>query len=182
MTHSDRYNNNPKGIPMKLPLVTSLTLLSVLSACSSIIEGTNQEITVNTNPSGANCSLERQGMSIARVEPTPGAATIKKTKYDIIIYCNKEGYQEASYLNHSGAAGATFGNIVLGGGIGWAVDSAAGADNKYDSPVNITLVPEENGKHSKKSGHHHTSVPVAPQQDNASDADQSKEWPTSSKR
>ncbi len=113
--------------------------LCMLSACSSIIEGTSQEITVNTNPPGADCSLNRQGISIARVNPTPGAATIKKTKYDITIVCNKKGYEEATYLNHSGSAGATFGNIVLGGGIGWAVDSAAGADNKYDSPVNISL-------------------------------------------
>ena len=32
-------------------------------------------------------------------------------------------------------------NIILGGGIGWAIDSASGADNKYTSPVNLTLVP-----------------------------------------
>jgi hypothetical protein len=115
--------------------------MCMLSACSSIIEGTSQEIVVNTSPAGAACSLERQGMSIARVAPTPGAATIKKTKYDITIKCNKAGYQEATYLNHSGAAAATAGNIILGGGIGWAIDSAAGADNKYDRPVSITLVP-----------------------------------------
>ena len=53
------------------------------------------------------------------------------------------GYQKATYHNKSGAAAATFGNIVLGGGIGWAVDSASGADNKYTSPVNITLAPEK---------------------------------------
>jgi len=123
----------------------------VLSACSSIIEGTSQEIMVNTNPAGADCALERQGQVVGRVNPTPAATTIKKTKYDITIKCNKDGYQEATYLNHSGAAGATVGNIILGGGIGWAVDSAAGADNKYDSPVNITLVPEEkHHKHKKK--------------------------------
>ena len=135
---------------MKQRLI-GLLCLSSLSACSSIIEGTSQEIMINTNPAGANCSLERQGLSIARIDPTPGAATIKKTKYDIVVKCNKDGYQEATYLNHSGSAGATFGNIVLGGGIGWAVDSAAGADNKYDSPVNITLVPEESGSAGKKS-------------------------------
>lgn len=60
--------------------------------------------------------------------------------------CNKQGYQEATYLNHSGAAGATFGNIVLGGGIGWAIDSASGADNKYDGVVNMTLVPADADK------------------------------------
>ena len=126
----------------------AVVCLFVLSSCSSIIEGTSQEILVNTNPSGANCSLERQGVSIARIDPTPGAATIKKTKHDMTIRCTKKGYQEATHFNKSGSAGATFGNIVAGGGIGWAVDSASGADNKYDSPVNITLVPEE--KKSKK--------------------------------
>jgi hypothetical protein len=121
--------------------IALLMTLAILPGCSSIIEGTSQEITVNTNPSGAECSLEREGISIARVNPTPGAVTIKKTKHDITIVCKKPGYQDATYLNNSGAAGATFGNIVAGGGIGWAIDSASGADNKYDSPVNITLVP-----------------------------------------
>ncbi len=114
---------------------------SSLAACSSVIEGTSQEILVNTNPAGANCALEREGNIIARIPQTPGGATIKKTKHDITVRCTKDGFQEATYLNHSGAAGATFGNIILGGGVGWAIDSASGADNKYDSPVNVTLVP-----------------------------------------
>lgn len=37
---------------------------------------------------------------------------------------------------------ATWGNIILGGGIGWAVDSASGADNKYAEYVNISMVPK----------------------------------------
>ena len=41
----------------------------------------------------------------------------------------------------SGIEAATWGNIVLGGFIGWGVDSAAGADNKYPEQVTITLVP-----------------------------------------
>jgi hypothetical protein len=115
--------------------------LLTVAACASIIEGTNQTITLNTNPPGADCALTREAVVIGRIAPTPGSVVIQKTKHDITITCAKEGYQEATYLNHSGAAGATFGNIVLGGGIGWAIDSASGADNKYDSPVNITLVP-----------------------------------------
>lgn len=125
-----------------LRLVTVATMIAATAGCSSIVEGTSQEITVNTTPAGANCSLEREGISIARIDPTPGAATIKKTKYDITVRCTKPGYQEATFLNHSGAAGATVGNIIAGGGIGWAIDSASGADNKYDTPVNITLVPK----------------------------------------
>jgi hypothetical protein len=114
-----------------------------LTGCASIVEGTSQEITVNTNPAPATCGLYRQGTKIGEIASTPGSVLIKKTKYDITVLCVKDGYQQATYLNHSGAAGATFGNIVLGGGIGWAIDSASGADNKYDSPVNLTLVPAQ---------------------------------------
>jgi hypothetical protein len=116
-----------------------VTLLS--GGCSSIIEGTHQEIMVNTNPSGAACAFYREGGKIGELATSPGAVLVKKTKRDITILCAKDGYQQATYLNHSGTAGATLGNIILGGGIGWAIDSAAGADNKYDSPVNVSLVP-----------------------------------------
>jgi hypothetical protein len=121
----------------------TLLLLAVLpcTACSSIIEGTSQEIAINTNPAGATCTLIREGQPIGSVASTPGAVLIKKTKYDITVECDKAGYTKATYLNHSGSAGATVGNIIAGGGIGWAIDSASGADNKYDSPVNVTLVP-----------------------------------------
>lgn len=121
-------------------ILISAACIALLSGCSSIIDGTSQEIMVNTNPAGADCALEREGTVIARVNPTPAATTIKKTKHDITIRCNKKGYQEATHINKSGTAGATWGNVVAGGGIGWAVDSASGADNKYESPVNITLV------------------------------------------
>jgi len=112
-----------------------------VSACSSIVDGTSQEIAIATSPGGANCALEREGLTIARVNPTPGVATVQKTKHDITIKCTKETFHEAVYLNNSGVAAATFGNLILGGGVGWIIDSASGADNKYTSPVNITLVP-----------------------------------------
>ena len=127
---------------MSLGAAAAVSLAAVcLSGCASIVEGTSQEILVNTNPVGANCDFVREGNVIAHVANTPGGVTIKKTKHDITLKCTKDGYQEATYLNHSGAAGATFGNIILGGGIGWAIDSASGSDNKYDGVVNVTLVP-----------------------------------------
>lgn len=117
----------------------SLTLL--LGGCASIIDGSSQEIAVNSNPAAADCALVREGAVIGRVNPTPGATVVKKTKHDIAVKCSKAGYQDATYLDHSGIEGSTWGNIVLGGGIGWAIDSASGSDNAYESPVNITLVP-----------------------------------------
>jgi hypothetical protein len=127
----------------KRALIVAGTSMIALSGCASVIEGTSQEITINTNPAGANCSLERQNVSIGRISPTPGAVTVKKTKYDITVVCEKSGYQRATFFNKSGTPPASFGNILLGGGIGVIVDSASGADNLYTTPVNMTLVPDE---------------------------------------
>jgi hypothetical protein len=114
-----------------------------LSACSSIVSGTSETIGVVTNPPGAVCHFNRNGQDIATINPTPGGAVVQKTKYDIDVICNKDGYQEARAHLKSEVEGATFGNIVLGGGIGWAIDSASGADNHYQESVNISLVPLE---------------------------------------
>ena len=113
-----------------------------LGGCASILSGTTQEVYVNTNPPAASCKLTREGKQIGSVNPTPAAAKIEKTKKDITITCNKDGYQTATYIDHSGTAGAFWGNVIAGGVIGMGVDSATGADNKYESPVNITLVPQ----------------------------------------
>ncbi len=121
--------------------LAALFSLGLLGGCASIIEGTNQQIAVNTNPSGADCGLYRKGIKIGTILQAPGSTLVNKTKNDIWIVCVKPGYQTATYLNHSGIAGGTFGNIVAGGGIGWAIDSASGADNKYDGVVNISMVP-----------------------------------------
>ena len=123
------------------PTVAALALLPLLGACSSIIEGTTQEIVVNTTPKGADCALYREGRVIGRVNPTPGAEVVEKTKHDMTIKCSKDKFHESVYYNDSDIAGATAGNIILGGGIGWAIDSASGADNKYTTPVNIQMVP-----------------------------------------
>jgi hypothetical protein len=116
-----------------------------LGGCATIIAGPSQEITVNTNPSGADCVINREGAKIGEVNPTPGVAKIEKTKNNIALVCSKNGYQDAAYMAHSDIEGATFGNIALGGLIGWGVDSAMGSDNHYQSPINITLVPRVPG-------------------------------------
>jgi hypothetical protein len=121
--------------------MVALCAVLMIGGCASILEGTSQDLAINTQPDGASCRLERQGLTIATIDPTPGSVTVEKTKNDIMVYCDKAGFQQATYLNHSGAAGSAFGNAILGGGIGWAVDSATGADNKYTTPMNITMVP-----------------------------------------
>ena len=110
--------------------------------CASIISGTTQDVTLDTNPHGAACEFKREGATIATIAKTPQKIEIDKTKHDIHVTCHKEGYEEATAVLESGVESATLGNIILGGGIGWAIDSAAGADNKYPEYLTLPLVPK----------------------------------------
>jgi hypothetical protein len=122
-------------------LFSLLIVISLSTGCASILSGNSQTITLSTNPPGARCEVVREGRIIGTVENTPGAITIDKTKHDMDITCKKDGFTDAKGFAESGTEGATFGNILLGGGIGWAIDSAAGADNKYPDVVTVNLVP-----------------------------------------
>jgi hypothetical protein len=118
----------------------------LLGACSTIVEGRAQQIAVSTNPAGADCGLYRQNQLIGRIQNTPGSILVEKSKYDIWIACVKQGYQQTSYYNHSGVSKATYGNMLSFGAVGWAIDSATGSDNRYDSPVTITMAPAQPGQ------------------------------------
>jgi len=130
-----------------------LALAVSVSGCASVIEGRSQQISINTNPPGAECGFYREeGVRIAAIQKTPGRALVEKTKSDIWIVCVKPGYQQATYLNHSGVSGAAFVNVI--GGvftlgistvIGAAVDSSNGSDNLYQSPVNVSMAPNVTG-------------------------------------
>jgi hypothetical protein len=54
-------------------------------------------------------------------------------------------------VDKSGAAAATGGNVIMTifSPIGWAIDSATGSDNKYDTPVNVTLSKNNPTRHRR---------------------------------
>lgn len=97
------------------------------------------------HPTGANCEFWRHGEKIGQIKDTPGTLTVKRRKYDINIVCDKPGYQQANYLNHSGLSSMVGGNIaadlILTAGISSIVDSANGADNEYTGNVVINMTP-----------------------------------------
>jgi len=115
------------------------------AGCVSVFEGTSQDIHVATSPASATCIFERQGQNIGTIISTPGVLTVRKNKYDITIKCDKPGFEQAAYNNHSGVSAAIAANIavdiLLTAGIASIIDSANGADNKYDGVVNLTLIP-----------------------------------------
>ncbi|MEE9301891.1 MAG: hypothetical protein V3V17_12325 [Alphaproteobacteria bacterium] len=121
-----------------LPLM--IALLLGLWGCASVIEGTSQSISVDTVPAGASCKFVRENVVIGAINSTPGGVYIDKTKHDITVTCKKDGYETVSGTLESGIESATFGNII--GGVGWAIDSASGADNHYPDTIALTLKPK----------------------------------------
>ena len=127
---------------MKRVLVWGCTLLA--TGCGSIIGGTSQELEITSTPPGADCAIYREGLIIGRVNPTPGTVTVKKSRTDLVITCTKLECEPAQTSCTSGVEPWTIGNIVfglIGGPIGVVIDHSTGGVNKYDSPVNVNLVP-----------------------------------------
>ena len=79
-----------------LSCVLGMVVLAFSSGCSTIVEGTDQTVTVFTDPAGASCALKRGGTSIGLVNPTPGSINIDKSKDQITIYCEKDGFEKSA--------------------------------------------------------------------------------------
>jgi len=129
----------------KLALFLALPVLLLASGCASVIEGTSQTLSFDSDPKGAHCVLEREGLTIGSLT-TPSGVVVRKSKHDIHVTCEKEGYHDASAVITSDVEGATAGNIIfglLGGPVGWIIDSASGADNYYEEFLRVVLRPVE---------------------------------------
>ncbi|MGE0356586.1 MAG: hypothetical protein AB7P08_06685 [Burkholderiales bacterium] len=126
-----------------LTFVTASIALATASGCASIVKGTSQSVTVSTDPTAATCHLSREGQPLGVVNPTPGTVQVGKASGTISILCKKTGYQDAAGTLASSFQAMTFGNILLGGIIGVAVDAASGAMHEYPPMVTVTLVPDE---------------------------------------
>lgn len=133
----------------------------LLGACATIVEGSDQSITVTSDPSGATCELERAGSIVAVVNPTPGTARVDKSREHISVRCEKDGYQPAATTANSDFQGMTFGNIVFGGLIGVAVDASSGAMNKYPAHVVVRLAPESFPNEPARDRHFDQELEIA---------------------
>lgn len=93
-----------------------------LSGCTILTDAVTQDLAVTTNPPGANCSLNRDGVSLGRVNPAPGTVLIKKGNlHDITLSCSLNGYQDTS---------RTVARSPDEGGLGG-----------YENPVFVDMVP-----------------------------------------
>lgn len=125
---------------MKHLQISSLCAVAAVStACSTIVEGTEQSVAVNTDPTGAECRLDRDGQTLGVVNPTPGSVTVSKGRQNINVFCSRDGFEDGAGTLPSEFQTMTIGNAVFGGIIGLGVDAASGAINEYPDSILVHL-------------------------------------------
>ncbi len=59
------------------------------------------------------------------------------------VTCKKEGYLDVTISVEEVIADATFGNILIGGGIGIIIDAVLEAAQRYPNQIIVWMEPEE---------------------------------------
>ena len=120
----------------------ALPLIFILCGCATIVSGSQQSIFIETpHANGADCKLTDSKNGNWRIDSTPGSVFVTKGNGPMNIVCTKKGYETTIIKVEEEVAGATMGNIILGGGIGILVDAASGAAQKYPDNVILWMKP-----------------------------------------
>lgn len=112
-----------------------------VSACASIVGGRYQKVEVDARASGesvrADCTLSN-GTGEVRVL-TPGTAVIHRSSHDLSVVCQKDGKQIAQQSYDASIRGMVWGNLIIGGLIGIAIDFSDGASHHYPDKLTVVL-------------------------------------------
>ena len=114
-------------------------VIGLTTGCSTIVSSNNQTVSVkamheNKEVLGAVCTLQNSKGEWTTV--TPQSVNIRKAWGDLNTTCRKSGAVGTKVIASSAEA-STFGNIIIGGGIGALV--AAGTGNGYSYPDSFTV-------------------------------------------
>ena len=126
--------------------LATLLALSV-SGCASVTGSKLQPVSVQTiqdskEVAGAGCTLTNDAGKW--FVTTPGSVTIQKSTDDLMVDCAKDNLVAGRTTIVSKANGNVWGNIILGGGIGYVVDRQTGAG--FDYPNTITVILQKMGE------------------------------------
>lgn len=124
---------------MKKIIKASIGLLLLTTSCSSIINGTKQTVTIDSNVKGADININ--GTSVGT---TPFTGKIPRGS-STQIYVSKEGYESKNIILNSDIEPIFWGNIIIGGVFGSSTDFGTGALYKYN-PATVVIDLQKKGK------------------------------------
>ena len=124
--------------------VVAIFTIALLSGCASITGSKTQPLSITAVCEGkmvqtASCTLANdKGVSYVT---TPGSAMIQKSSADLSVSCTKDGRNSMPTIVSSSSNSGIWGNILLGGPIGAAVDASTGAGFDYPPTINVMFQP-----------------------------------------
>ncbi|MBO6783349.1 MAG: hypothetical protein JJ899_08795 [Alphaproteobacteria bacterium] len=121
---------------MSRPLALLALAAVILVACTHGREWSTYRIRIETEPRGADCFFERDGVITTAPEPTPVDVTMTSIGEDVGIVCTKEGYKAAS----TAITGGFLDNLFL--------RYNRHTPRRPETTVNLTLVPLESDEQS----------------------------------
>ena len=132
------YKNFTRHIPL---ILVATLLISSLSGCATIVNGTSQKIRVTSDPSGAVLVVDGRDSYT-----TPVKLRLERRR-DHLLEFSKEGYEGQKIKLMHVISEVVVGNTLLGGPVGWVFDIFAGSQYKLvPNPVHAELkknpVPE----------------------------------------
>lgn len=101
--------------------IIGVSILTSVTSCATIVHGPNQKIGISSNPSHANVWVDRNF-----VGNTPIIVEMTRNN-DHIATIQLEGYQPYEIAFTRTVSGWMFGNIVIGGFLGIAIDAITGS-------------------------------------------------------
>lgn len=117
----------------------ALATLLLSSACASIVDGTKQEVDLQTSPVGCSrCELSNSKGNYSAT-CTPQKVMVKRAYGPLSVQCygpNSSGQTEVE----SSVKGWFFGNILIGGLIGMGVDAATAAAWDYPQTIHVQML------------------------------------------
>jgi hypothetical protein len=125
---------------MKKQMSCALAALA-LTGCASITGNKLQPLTVTTvqdnqEIAGVACTLSNDAGTW--FVTTPGTATVNKSTAAMTIDCRRDTLAGNSRIESSANANV-WGNVLLGGGIGYIVDRQTGAGFDYPNSTVVTM-------------------------------------------
>lgn len=135
--------------------VVALTLV-VAAGCATIIQGSRQQVGVNSVPTGAAVVIDG-----APFGGTPVVARLER-KRSHIVSISMDGYQPVQLTITRSVSGWLAGNIVFGGLIGVAVDAISGAMYKLNPEQVAANLVKQGASVDLKNGVLYVAVVLRP--------------------
>lgn len=127
----------------RLAMLAGLALLAGCAAPGGAGSAppSEQVITLKTEPTGAQCSLQRNGQALPMIEAAPQQVTVSQSRRDIAVLCRLAGYQDTAATLESTVIETTAAHLLLYGMGGMVARTAAGQFNRYPEEMTVAMRP-----------------------------------------